>query len=508
MGLGAPASGRCAGEALDPNPAGTPGGWSARLQILACAAWVFLMLLSGRVPAASDSPPEPSALAGLTVVPPGPVTDRVRVEVRAALRNTSRAGRTFEVTFFCRAGGSRRVIGRQKVAVAPGEPALARAWWPTKGHAGECRLEVRVTTGGRVAGEEVWPLRVVPCDTPALPLLQAGWLDLLGLSNGIYPRTYQAGEADLRAAIDGMSHIGMRVAVVTYVEYQGRFFYPSGIRFFDRDVGRDAEGTWFPFDAVEAVLDQADRNGMRVFLGLGRGGDTQLLWEGLRDPARLRAAADLSARVARELWQRYGHHGSLYGWYLTHEADDLPAASAYYDAVADACHALAPDKPVMIAPSGSPVFEDDALRKSCVDIFAYQDAVGAGYRPGEYTYNPEARLAVLDGVFARYREQHRGADKHLWADLEIWEMAGPDYANPYPASFERVRRQIAVGARHVEMLTGYEVLGFLQAPGAACPLLDPRAASLYRDYSAWFTGFVGRHPRLLGRGSCAGTHVP
>jgi hypothetical protein len=350
---------------------------------------------------------------------------------------------------------------------------------------GDNRIRVRVAAPGAAAVEKEWPLWVVPAATRALPLLQGGWLDALGLSSSVYPRNREATEQDVRDTVGAMKRVGMSVAILTYVEYFGRFFYPSALTFFDRDTGKPAQGQWFPFDVIEAVLSEADRHGMHVFLGLGRGGDTFLLQNGLQDRQRLQTAAETSKRVAAELWQRYGHHPSFYGWYLTHEVNDLAAASAYYDPVADFCHSLCADKPVMAAPDGTPVLSKDTLARSKVDIFAYQDAVGPGYIPGKYTYEPENRLATLEQVYSEYRRVHEGTRKHLWADLEVWQMAGPEYGHPFPASFDRVRRQIEIEAKHVELLTAYEVLGFLEAPESTLKLTDSRAAKLYRDYDAY-----------------------
>jgi hypothetical protein len=103
--------------------------------------------------------------------------------------------------------------------------------------------------------------------------------------------------------------------------------------------------------------------------------------------------------------------------------------------------------------------------------------------PGVYTYDPERRLATLDELYADYQGRHRDTGKHLWTDLEIWEMAGPEYRDPYPPAWSRVARQLATESRYVEMVTAYEVLGFLDAPGNSWRLSDPRAEALYRDYA-------------------------
>jgi hypothetical protein len=187
--------------------------------------------------------------------------------------------------------------------------------------------------------------------------------------------------------------------------------------------------------------------------------------------------------VAHELWQRYGAHRSFYGWYLTHEMNDLARASAYYDPIAEFCHGLAPEKPVLVAPAGTPVVTPELLASSAVDIFAYQDAVGTGYVPYKYTYRPENRIAMLDAIYEEYSAWHANTGKHFWSDLEIWQMDGSQgYGGSYPASFSRVKQQIDIECRYAEMLTGYAYHGFLQAPGASFEKPVAQAQELYQDY--------------------------
>jgi hypothetical protein len=419
--------------------------------------------------------------SSFTVVPPGPVTDRIAVEARVGLRNDGETKQTVRVSV---CADERRLTTRT-VTVPAGGAKLVSVWWPTTGQAGEHCLSYRVEQDGTTTGRGDWRLRVMASGTPALPLLQGVWSDLLGIVPSSYPRNGEVTEPDLREMVDAMRGLGVTTVIVTYVEYQGHFFYPSKLRFSDRDLQREAGGQWHTYDAVGTILDQADRHGMHVILGLGRGGDLLLLQNLTADAERLRHAITVSKQVAAELWERYRGHPSLYGWYLTHEVNDLATASAYYDPIADFCHALAPDKPVLCAPDGSPKTPPEVLKRSHVDIFAYQDAVGPGYVPYEYTYQPERRLAMLDEVYADYQRRHQGTRKHLWADLELWEMAGPDYANAYPPPWSRVTRQLATECQYVEMITGYEWSGFMQAPEARLQLLDTRARDLFEEYERY-----------------------
>ena len=91
-------------------------------------------------------------------------------------------------------------------------------------------------------------------------------------------------------------------------------------------------------------------------------------------------------------------------------------------------------------------------------------------------------------MYGEYRRRHEGTRKHLWTDLEIWEMAGPEYGEAYPPPWSRVARQLAIESRHVEMITAYEFTGFLEAPGSSLRLEDRRAESLYREYRTYRRG--------------------
>lgn len=428
---------------------------------------------------------QPITKPSFTIVPPGPVGDRACLELRVAVPNLSDASRAAEVAFYWDAADARHLICTKSVSIPPHRRALVTAEASCAGRAGAQTVIARVLQAGRTT-ELRWPITVLRTGMAAAPQFGGVWLDPGGLS--AYEHDGLMTAADVRRMVDAMHRLQITTIIITYVEYFGRFYYPSDLRFYDRDIKGEAAGMLYDFDLVEAVLGAADERGMHVFLGLGRGGDTPLLWEFDAPDWEVRkdAAVGVSTRVAADLWRRYRHHGSLYGWYLTHEMADLARAAAYYDPVAEFCHSLSPDKPVLVAPAGTPVITPGLLRASKVDIFAYGDAVGPGYVPGKYTYQPETRLKVLDEIYPQYRGWHEGTGKHIWTDLELWEMDGTKgYTGAYPAAWERVQRQLAAETPQVEFVTAYEFSGFMQDPAAPVKLKDPRAARLYRDYEQY-----------------------
>jgi hypothetical protein len=424
---------------------------------------------------------------GLTVVPAGPVSDRTRVEIRVALPNDSAAPQTFTIDFYEGGTDPDHRIGHVE-ALAPAHTfAFARCWWPTSGRAGKRRLRYRARGNGKTyAG--TWPIEVIPSDTIGLHLFSAVWVDAGAVALADGDSSPEETERNLRADIDSINHLGIKTIIYTYPEWYGVFYFPSKVEFFDNDVKRMSRGSDCKFDQIEVILSEADKNGQHVLLGLGRNGDLWLTWEFDKPEWEQRKvrAIDISTRVAADMWERYRHHRSLYGWYLTHEMNDLARASAYYNPVADFCHALSPDKVVLIAPAGTPIITKEALERSSVDIVAYQDAVGSGYVPYKNTWNPENRIRMLDEIYTRYAGWHEGADKHCWTDLEIWEMDGSaGYGKGYPADFSRVRRQIEIEAKYVPAITAYQWLATMQDPKRKGKVTDERAFKLYEGYVAY-----------------------
>ncbi len=450
------------------------------------------------IPAAGAAPQvtvEPS----FAVIPPGPVALGARLEVRLAVQNSADTEMPAHVAFFLDAESPDSMIGEQTITVPAHGKGLARVWHTCNAPAGtrEIRYKLKTPSGERTG---TWPVEIVDWATRALPYLQGMWIEPLAVLLGAADTKPETLRQAIKDSVAAMDRLGVRVLIIAYVEYLGQFFCPSGIEFFDADVQRTSKGPDCSFDMVGAFLSEADAHGMHVFLGLGRSGDTRLLWEFDKPDwdSRNAKVMDIAKNVARELWQKYGAHRSFYGWYLTHEMSDLARASAYYDPLARYCHELAAEKPVLVAPSGTPVITPELLAASAVDIFAYQDAVGAGYVPYEYTYRPENRIAMLDDIYKRYSAWHANAGKHFWSDLEIWEMDGSQgYGGSYPASFSRVKRQIDIECRYAEVLTGYSYHGFLQSPGASSEKPVAQAQKFYLDYAEYLHS-LSSHDKLWG----------
>jgi len=415
-------------------------------------------------------------------LPSGTVSSRTPVRIRTAWRpDTSRKDdRESEPCFVRIEATGKRADGsdwcfREERPSIPGQ--CVEFLVPTDEVEGVLSYRAGWWRDGREVDCRFGSVRVLACETTALPWFQTLWIEPLGFMEDGVPFPPDRMETLLRA----YRKLGVENLVLTYVEmiYIGiGAIYPTGI------PELQLHANPFPYDFVDTLLAAADACALNVFVGLGRGDDLQLLWEGLDDPDRIRRQVDYGRTLAGELWSRYAHHDSFYGWYLAHEADDLPRANRYYNPMASHLHALAPEKPVLIAPAGNPVVSPAILAETEADILAYQDAVGSGYMPNVNTWNQENRIAMLHECYRRYREAHVGARQAIWTDLEIWKMDGPFYRDAYAADCRQVLRQIEIERPYVQHLSAYAAPAFLLPEGMDGIRPVRGALDLFREYEA------------------------
>lgn len=454
---------------------------------------LLLAALLSAAPAVADPP-----AAGLTLIPPDRVTDQVTLEIRAAVRNPSGQARAFDAAIYLDREAPAFLLGRRVLKAGAGAAAGLSLRWPTRGQAGRHRILLVARAGGRVlrAGQEI---EIAPSRVRSPGRVEGAWVsfNLPDMNEGRHydPDLARMSEAQWRELVRGMHALHMDVIVIQtsfvnhmhygshHIErdgYQGRAFYPS--RLYPGRMPLAAK------DPIEAVLQEADRQGMHVFMGAGT-----YAWFDY-SPASLA----WHVKLADELWERYGHHPSFYGWYVSDEiAGDLGgtperwrAIAAFFEAFQAHCRALAPDKPVMLAPNCYHVPRAiPAWRKLLphVDIlcpFAFQ-------RMPADDIGPERAADLL-------QELCDEAGTHLWLDMEVFlfDSGGALIPRPLFGLVDDLRRHPTF-----EKILCFQYPGLFCSPSASIQAGGPAAVRAFEEYARFLRegGMPGARRRGTGR---------
>lgn len=291
------------------------------------------------------------------------------------------------------------------------------------------------------------------------PLLALGHIANLGvvptgpvriMPNGSFIQWYLAktwNDATWQAEFRYMRELKMSYLVFAPTVETGAAYYPTqipGVK--EAEPGRDV---------VDACLRNAQRAGIKVFLGLNFHEDW---WKkGASEPAWLDAQMEQGNLIADELYANYHakYPKSFYGWYWVWEVDNGVQTDAQADAVAKALDlnvrhlkTLDPAMPVMLCPYmnclvGKPeawgaywrrVFAHSSLGKG--DVFAPQDCIGSHM----------LTLQVLPQWFGELRKAvDSKPGLKFWVDTETFDQT--DWTS---ATIDRLDKQLRAVAPYVE----------------------------------------------------------
>ena len=251
---------------------------------------------------------------------------------------------------------------------------------------------------------------------------------------------------------------------MTMSTYMGAALYPSGLW-----------GKRYPIaasDSVEAILSAADQCGMTVFPGIGMYAWFDFSTESLK----------WHIMVTKELFNRYGHHKSFYGWYISEEI--MGALYHGYPYVPDEKHRdiqnffreytafvrmLTPTKPVALAPNN-------------IDFHLYER---------EWLPILENIDIIIPFAFARFPEKEnikeiaaicQKTDTHFWVDMEMFRF--PLDNGLVPKSFDELIKEIR-SYDMLEQIYGYQYTGIMNAPGFVPRMGREDTVDLYLEYKQY-----------------------
>ncbi len=295
----------------------------------------------------------------LTLLPPTPVSEQVKLDVRGGIRNPTGETMVCNASVYLNKRKEGNLLASQRITLEGGASDNVRTLLDLKGKAGRNKVIFAVEVDGKVTRKER-TINVLPMETRYTGNVDGAWLELYS-ENG---KAQKLTDKQWRELVGGLHGSGMNLIVIpevfhctdtvglhdfTGADYPGQALYPSEL-YWRVPMAAD--------DPLEAIFAEADRLGMQVMPGVGTFArfdftGPSLAWH---------------QSVARELWERYGHHDSFYGFYVSEgigagldngESDAQTARLrrneliSFFRNFRRSCAEMAPGKPVMLAMTGS-----------------------------------------------------------------------------------------------------------------------------------------------------------
>lgn len=290
-----------------------------------------------------------------------------------------------------------------------------------------------------------------------------------------------------QAKVQEMHDMGIEYLIFMATANEGKADYPSKLMPWGYDANRKSP--------VCAIMDQADKLGMKVFMSIGWAKDQD---DNLKIPQILQRQKDIMAELA----QLYGNRESFYGWYLPVEDCLGPilsdAAVKAVNSLVDNAHKLTPGKKTMISPYGffCSKFDDprfgQQIEKLKVDIIAYQDEVGC--------VREEFPMPRLKENWKKMRAIHDKTNIEMWANCELftWEKGlNSRQSALIPAAMPRIVSQLAAATQGgAQRIISFMVYGLWDSNTTPYTIAQPHVAQdAARDYESWRAN-EGRWPIL------------
>lgn len=422
----------------------------------------------------------------LTLIPPGKITNKVDLDIRGGIINKSDQQRTFEVSIYWGREKRNTLLYESSVTVPAGKSETVKIVVPTKQRLGKHKVILKVTDGNRTY-RKTKDIEVVESDIRSIQQISGAWA-------GIYHWSEIEGKhwnKDIKKMTDeqwkelvrSMHKVEMDMIVIQEVfrneqyvgkhnttvdSYAGKAFYPSELYPGRMDITAE--------DPIEAILSEADRLGMNVLVGVGIFAWFDFTPESL----------EWHKRVAKELWDMYGHHESFYAFYVSEESgggldnweqqpDMRKKRKAdivnFFKEFKSYCNSFAPGKPIMLATNS---FEVPNGMDTYPVLLEYLDILC----PFGFARMPAGDLTGKEAA-DMLQEACNKAKSHLWFDLEAF-LFNPDNSL-YPRPIEEIIHDLNLFSNFEKILC-YQFPGVFNDPDMSIRVGEERTIDLFNGY--------------------------
>ena len=422
----------------------------------------------------------------LTLIPPGKITNKVDLDIRGGIINKSDQQRTFEVSIYWGREKRNTLLYESSVTVPAGKSETVKIVVPTKQRLGKHKVILKVTDGNRTY-RKTKDIEVVESDIRSIQQISGAWA-------GIYHWSEIEGKhwnKDIKKMTDeqwkelvrSMHKVEMDMIVIQEVfrneqyvgkhnttvdSYAGKAFYPSELYPGRMDITAE--------DPIEAILSEADRLGMNVLVGVGIFAWFDFTPESL----------EWHKRVAKELWDMYGHHESFYAFYVSEESgggldnweqqpDMRKKRKAdivnFFKEFKSYCNSFAPGKPIMLATNS---FEVPNGMDTYPALLEYLDILC----PFGFARMPAGDLTGKEAA-DMLQEACNKAKSHLWFDLEAF-LFNPDNSL-YPRPIEEIIHDLNLFSNFEKILC-YQFPGVFNDTDMSIRVGEERTIDLFNGY--------------------------
>ncbi|HPE95458.1 MAG TPA: DUF4434 domain-containing protein [Bacillota bacterium] len=409
-----------------------------------------------------------------TPVPARRISAKAQVEWRVASKNCTRINITVRQN-----GAVVRDCGTFEITP---DLALNKIVPDTNGIVGSITFVLSFLRGDTVCETIEQDYQIVSSEVCSTRLLDGCWVSILHFSPS-ESRYFREGllnmtADDWRNHVRSMNKVGIKSILIQNVfdspyyayqhdrtvdNYDGEAFYDSALY--------SGRANIKCLDAIEAILSEADKYDMTVFPGVGL-----FAWFDF-SPESL----EWHKRVTKELHDKFGHHKSFYGWYISEEImGDLyfsyqPVPDEKYKDIQDFfreykkyVHALTPTKPVALAPNNIGFHLHE---KQWLPILENLDIIiPFAFARSYYNVAKIARICAQTGT-------------HFWVDMEMF--AYPFDNGLKPKKLDEMLTEMK-NYDSLEQVYGYQYTGLMNEPGFRNGLGEEDTEDLFCDYLKYY----------------------
>lgn len=423
---------------------------------------------------------------GLTLIPPTTITNQVNLDIRAGLVNNENTVQKIDISIYLNEKDELSLLHHSQVTLAPGQSHLVNKIISTKDKVGNNKI-ILVTTTDKETFETSKNIEVLDSPIRSTQTIDGTWSSLYIYSEteGKYwnPDLRKMTDSNWRELVHSMNKLDMNIVVIQesfrneeYVGkhnieqegYQGKAFYSS--KLYPGRMPITAK------DPIENILTQADQDSMYVFLGVG-----MYAWFDYTE-----GSLKWHKKVAKELWEKYHHHPSFYGFYVSEEGvgsldswETDPAKKLlrqqevvhFFAEFKQYCSEFAPDKPIMFAPNAWGITEAcdkyPILLKN-VDIIC----------PFAFARMPKNDLAGAEAVklFQKWCDE---AGSHLWLDLEVFNF--DENYSLCPKTIENIKQDM-LAYSNFEKILCFQLPGIFNDPSMSFRIGQESTLTRFMEY--------------------------